>query len=328
VAVDALLEGLEGCDRLVLLGDTVELAELPEADALGAAEPILRALGQRIGARGEIVLVPGNHDRALIRSWLRTHADELTPDTVVPADATPALAFTVACLGPARVSVRYPGVWLSRSVWATHGHYLDRHLFPIGAFGIARSWSARPPAVGWTPGDYEHALRPQPRALRLPRPLAELAEALSELARAWTMPGFGRRAPRARRGWRASRLVHSLLSPRLAPLTSTVLGGQMRRFSIPALLSVVEHLGIEAEWVLFGHVHRLGPLPGDDPGQWTAPGGRPRVANAGSWLYEPLLVHHASPPHPYWPGGALLLEGGREPTAVGLLDRVPARTLV
>ena len=61
-------------------------------------------------------------------------------------------------------------------------------------------------------------------------------------------------------------------------------------------------------WVVFGHVHRLGPLPGDDLAEWRGPGGRPRILNTGSWLYEPLLVHRARPPHPYWPGGAVLIE--------------------
>ena len=37
------------------------------------------------------------------------------------------------------------------------------------------------------------------------------------------------------------------------------------------------------------------------------------MLNAGAWLYEPLLVDRASAPHPYWPGGAVLLEDG-EPT--------------
>ena len=71
---------------------------------------------------------------------------------------------------------------------------------------------------------------------------------------------------------------------------------------------------------MFGHVHRLGPLAGDDPAQWRAEGGRPRILCTGSWVYEPLLVHRASPPHPYWPGGAVLIEPGGDPLAIGLLD--------
>jgi hypothetical protein len=83
---------------------------------------------------------------------------------------------------------------------------------------------------------------------------------------------------------------------------------------------VAARLGVQAEWVIFGHVHRLGPLPGDQPARWRARGGGPRVANTGSWTYEPLLVHRAAAWHPYWPGGALVIEGEGDPVAVNLLE--------
>jgi hypothetical protein len=119
----------------------------------------------------------------------------------------------------------------------------------------------------------------------------------------------------------------TLLSRRLSPFTVGVLGAQMRRASIPALGRVVHRLGVDADWVLFGHVHRAGPLAGDDLLDWVGPGGRPRIANTGSWVYEPLLVHHATPPHPYWPGGAIMLEDGSNPRTVGLLDHLDAAAL-
>jgi hypothetical protein len=49
--------------------------------------------------------------------------------------------------------------------------------------------------------------------------------------------------------------------------------------------------------------------------------------NTGSWVYEPLLVHHAGPPHPYWPGGAVVVEDGRDPHPVGLLDHLDSSAL-
>ena len=101
----------------------------------------------------------------------------------------------------------------------------------------------------------------------------------------------------------------------------------MRRASIPALARVVHRLGVDADWVIFGHVHRLGPLEGDSARRWTGPAERPRILNTGSWVYEPLLVHRATPPHPYWPGGAVLLEPGAEPRALGLLEGVEAALL-
>jgi UDP-2,3-diacylglucosamine pyrophosphatase LpxH len=308
-----LLEALDSVDRLVLLGDIVELAEGRPERAMEAAEPVLRAIGGRLGSGRRVIVVPGNHDAALVRDWVRVQGAGLAVDAAVPHNATAALASLTASLAPAKVSVRYPGVWLSEGVWATHGHYLDRHLLPESAFGIARGLLGRPPRDGAAPIDYELARRPSlTKANRwLPRPLAALLDDLAELGRASTMP----RVPR--------RLLHR----RMAPFTATLLGAQMSRASIPALARVVHRLGIDADWVVFGHVHRLGPLPVDGALQWQGPGGHPKIANAGSWVYEPLLVHRAARPHPYWPGGAVSLDSGGEPKVVGLLDDLEAGDL-
>ena len=45
-----LLEALEGIERLVLLGDVVELLEQRAERAMGVAEPILRLIGRTLGA--------------------------------------------------------------------------------------------------------------------------------------------------------------------------------------------------------------------------------------------------------------------------------------
>ena len=78
--------------------------------------------------------------------------------------------------------------------------------------------------------------------------------------------------------------------------------------------------------MIFGHVHRVGPLPEDRPGQWQTVDGA-HVFNSGSWLYESMLVDRATPPHPYWPGGAVLIEPGQAPRAIGLLDGLDRREL-
>ncbi|HJS92913.1 MAG TPA: hypothetical protein VJ741_01525, partial [Solirubrobacteraceae bacterium] len=241
----------------------------------------------------------------------------LALDSRVPVDATPELASLTSWLAPASVEVHYPGVWLAPGVWATHGHYLDRHLLPESAYGVTRGVLGRLPQPGATPIDYERAgrlsvTRVEALAIKtLPRPLATLVEDFAELVRASTMP----LAP------------HRLLHPRMARFTAGALGTQMRRASLPALSHVVGRLGVDADRVLFGHVHRLGPLAGDVETRWRGPRGRPQLINTGSWVYEPLLVHNATAPHPYWPGGAVILEDGRPPRAVGLLDGVPASAM-
>ena len=308
-----LLEALHDIDRLVLLGDVVELAEGRSEEAMRAAAPVLKALGERLGSGGQVIVVPGNHDRQLVDRWVRARGAELAPGSGVPLDASPALDRVGSWLAPARVSAHYPGVWLSHRIWATHGHYLDRHLFPESAFGIARGLLGRLPRDGATPVDYERARRPSlVRTARwLPQTLIALLDDFAEVARAATMP----RVPR--------RLLH----PRLAPVLAAILGTQMSRASIPALARVVHRLAVDADLVVFGHVHRLGPLPGDRLLQWQGPGGRPRIVNSGAWVYEPLLVHGATAPHPYWPGGAVLLDSDVDPRAVGLLDELGAGAL-
>jgi hypothetical protein len=316
-ALEALLRAVDGVDRLVLLGDVVELLEGRAGQAMELAEPVLRAVGERLGSGREAIVVPGNHDHELLRPWVQARGTALAVDSRVPLDATPMLARVASWLEPARVRVHYPGVWLSERVWATHGHYLDRHLLPESAFGIARGLLGRLPRDGAHPIEYERAGGPSLTRLEafltrwLPRPLAALFDDVAEFLRVTTMPAVPRRA----------------LGPQIAPLTAMLLGAQMRRASIPALARVTHRLGIDADWVIFGHVHRCGPLPGDDPRRWRGPTERPRILNTGAWVYDPPLVHRSRPPHPYWPGGAVLLEDGKEPRAIGLLDQLAPAAL-
>jgi 3',5'-cyclic AMP phosphodiesterase CpdA len=59
----ALLGALEDVDRLVLLGDVVELMEGRASRAMAIAEPVLRTIGTAMGRDREIVLVPATTTR-------------------------------------------------------------------------------------------------------------------------------------------------------------------------------------------------------------------------------------------------------------------------
>jgi UDP-2,3-diacylglucosamine pyrophosphatase LpxH len=309
-ALAVLLEALDDVDRLVLLGDVVELAEGRPREAMRIAEPILRSIGRRMGPERPIVLVPGNHDRSLTRAWAVRQGAALQPDSLAPHDASRTLETVLEWLYPAEVEVRTPGVWLTPRIFAHHGHYLDKHLAPQSAWGRlkpeVRGGRAPSPVPVVT---YERRRTPRPPR-RLPRPLATLREATTELLRARTMP-----SPR------------KLQPHRVAPVTRVLLGRQMQHAAIPALVHAMTRIGVnDPEWLIFGHVHRLGPLPSDNPSLWTS--GTTHIANTGSWIYEPLLLHNSSPPHPYWPGGALLIEDAKsDPQPISLLDHLDIATL-
>ena len=310
VALERLCARVAEVDRLVLLGDTVEMLEGRPRVALQEAEPVLRALGAALGPGKQVVLLPGNHDHALVRPWLReqrARGRALGLAGRVPLRSNPDLQRMARWLKPARVQVRYPGVWLGDGIWAHHGHYLDRHLVRQPAL----------PIRGATAEDYERALGTSIAALgavmaaSLPSVIGEPVDRVAGLIR---MVGVA-----------ALPFAASLPgAPLLAPLSAGALGFQFRRVGLPAMAAVTARLGVRAEHVLFGHVHRSGPRDGDTAEEWRYGGAR--LWNTGCWVYEPLLLAGATPPHPYWPGGALLVADGTV-TPVGLLDDVEPRAL-
>jgi len=248
-----LLEALDGVDRLVLLGDTIELMSRHPRRSMAAAEPMLRAIGRRMGADREVIFVPGNHDRPLVGAWVRIEGSRLTPDSSVEPDASPALRRVLSWLTPARTQIHYPGVWLSDGIWATPGHYLDKDLIPESAFGLLRRRGRRSEAeqTGW-PSVYESGERHRQRSCEslparlLAPPVGTSLEAATGLLLAVTMPY----------------LLTLLMNVHLAPVTASLLDLQMRHASIPAMARVASRLGVRADWIVFGHVHRRGPLAG------------------------------------------------------------------
>ncbi|MGH2871167.1 MAG: metallophosphoesterase, partial [Solirubrobacteraceae bacterium] len=129
----ALLDALADCQRLVLLGDLLELRHGPLRQALDAAREPLAQIGAALGPGSEVVVLAGNHDHALLDGWraradLSPEAAELGAERPVDWLDTDALAAVARLLSPAAVRAAYPGVWLREDVYATHGHYLDLHL--------------------------------------------------------------------------------------------------------------------------------------------------------------------------------------------------------
>ena len=108
-----LLAELGQVDRLVLLGDVVELRQIPWRDALSAARPVLNEIAHALGPGKEVVLVPGNHDHHLLSGWLARRAqigapDPMTLETAVDWAAGEPLAEVAAALAPASVRACLP----------------------------------------------------------------------------------------------------------------------------------------------------------------------------------------------------------------------------
>jgi len=320
-ALAILEDAVAEADRLVLLGDTLELLEGRPQRAMAAARPVLQRLGAALGRGGEAVVVAGNHDHALVRPWLARRlagGGALRPATQLPRSASPALAELAGWPAPARVEVRYPGVWLAEGVYATHGHYLDRLL---GA--ALRGRLQDPAAVG------------RARAEDFERTPGADAGALEDVLAAILPDGMGEGAGEALGQARRSLLGGLPLLATLPGARGVAAAGALvleqgvhRRGAIPAMAEVIRRLRLPARDVVFGHIHRRGPLPEDPADLWRPRGDAgPALWNSGSWVWDSALVGAPGRPRPYRPGGAVELAGGGAPRVLDLLSGVPDRVL-
>jgi hypothetical protein len=254
---------------------------------------------------------------------------------------------------PARLSVAYPGMWVREDVFATHGHYLDCHLtlptLERLSLGVMSRVLGRPADSFSSVEDYEAVCAPvfawRDAVSRSNRPggalngvaTADAWRALGGAGRGAPLPppppghggsGHGSRAGsrmlRRTRAWRARARRRALVAAfpaavaalnhaGIGELSSEVSGDALRRGGLQAMGEVAGRLGVDRGYVVFGHTHRPGPLPGDDPDEWG------RLVNTGSWTYSPVFLTARSGESPYWPGTAVLVEGSEPPRVIGLL---------
>jgi hypothetical protein len=342
-ALAALLPEVFRCDRLVLLGDVIELRQRPLREALSAAEPVLREIGAALGPGSEAVIVPGNHDHHLAGEWLARRGRDAEPAPLgleSAADWEPGetLATVASWLEPARVRAAYPGVWLRDDVYAIHGHYADRHttvpMFErIGAGAMARL--ARDSADGPASAEgYEAILAPiyaWIHAVAQNRTSAGRHGTDGASGRAWrtlSSNGVRRRHPRRTAVKLAFPVaVAALNRARLGPLKADISGPELRRAGLLAFATTLRRLGARAPHVIFGHTHRAGRLPDDDGGEWRTPEGA-GLTNTGCWVYERAYLGRNASDSPYRPGFCAVLEDDGPPVLSNLLDGVVATDMM
>jgi hypothetical protein len=107
----------------------------------------------------------------------------------------------------------------------------------------------------------------------------------------------------------------------LGPFKPELSGEELRRSGLLAMCEVAEKLAPGAEHVVFGHTHRPGPLPTDEPAEWTTSAGI-RLWNTGNWFHEPAFVR-ADERSPYWPGTVLRLDESGPPRLENVLRDTP-----
>jgi predicted phosphodiesterase len=331
-ARDALLAELGGVDRLVLLGDALELRHGPVPAALEAARDAFCAIGEALGDRAEVVLVAGNHDHAIVAPWLERRAIAGEPPLGLEQDADPhgyeVAGVLARWLRPARTRLAYPGIWLRDDVYAIHGHYLDRHVtiptFERLAAGAMTRVVGEMPNEHVTPEDYEAVLAPLYAWLHVVSRYTKLGfERQRGTQNAWRLlTDSGPRPLRDRALVAAFPVAVRMLNAiGVGPVGADLSPVELRRSGLRAMAETCRLLDVRARWILFGHTHRAGPLEGDDAGEWEVPGG-PRLVNTGCWVYERVFLGDSGRGSPYWPGTVVEIGDDGPPLLRNVLEEL------
>ena len=239
--------------------------------------------------------MPGNHDAPLVRRWVRsapalerltsTRSSRRTPRRARPDRRL---------LEPAQVRVRYPGVWLPTGPVGHPRPLPQPPSAPASAVGVGRGLFGDPPLRLRDPG----RLRARSR-----QPGMAPHDAVAAAARGRAGRGCLRARPGSRRcpGSAASCSAADRPAHRAAARRPDAAGEHPRARSRSSAGSA-----IDADWVVFGHVHRLGPLPGDIPRAVAR--GRPRGRTGGA---QHGLVAVRAPARPRSASAAPVLAGRR-----------------
>lgn len=336
----ALAARLADVDRLVLLGDVVELREEPVWDALADSAPVIESLAAALRPDAEVIITVGNHDHQLLAQWMvRRGADggpgPLGLESDVDSQAGDPLARLVELWGTggARVRVVYPGIWLREDVYAMHGHYLDRHstlpAFERLAAGAMARYLKAPLKEASRAEDYESVLSPIYAWMWEISQSGHRAEPegqepgssshTSPSARIWKLfqEGEGLTKLALSSGITAATGVLSVAG--LGPLKSDISGDELYRGGVLGFGGVLDALGIDATYALYGHTHRAGPLPSDDAELWTASTGT-KMINTGCWVSEEAILGADLPQTAYRPGFAVRIGDAGPPELINLLD--------
>jgi hypothetical protein len=233
-------------------------------------------------------------------------------------------------------------------VYACHGHYLDCHLtvptLERLSVGVMSRMLGRPAQSFTSVGDYESVGAPVfawrdaiARDVRTSDALNGIATVAAWRALGGSGGGDGAGSESTRRGARNGRgaaiaqlrrralvgafplAVAALNRAGLGPLHANISPGELRRAGLAAMGEVAARLGLGDAYVVFGHTHRVGPLPADKPPEWRGREGA-RLVNAGNWTYAEIFLTETPGESPYWPGTCVIVEDSGPPTVRRLLQ--------
>ena len=333
-AMERLIAALDGSDRLVLLGDILELRDRPLPEALERSTPVLGELAEAM-RDGEVVFVPGNHDHHVLATWLEDRRLAAEGDLGLEHISGPAGSLATAVANACAATsfcFAYPGAVAARrrlrDTWPLPGP--PSHGADVRAPRRRRGRASPRDQPGAGPDPLE---APDDRMPASPEEYERALAPVYELSSPWHRPEpvVTPGAPRPGSG-RALGGGES----RAARLRGWLLGS----VALPGAVGVANRLGLgPVRSDLSAGRDRQGwgrcdgrrdpesprrrrlrdlrphPPPRATPRRVGLAGGRHHILNTGSWVLPHGLLGHTSESSPYWPGTVAIVEAKGRPAS-------------